>query len=378
MVAPLCIIFNALITQGKFPEKMKLADVVPLFKNKSTYEPTNYRPILLLLTVSKLLEKIIYTRTYNFLTKTNQIFVSQYGFRSNHSCKNTISELVGNILKGKESGEHTACVFLDLSKAFNNLKYEVLLRKLDRYGIQGLANAWFKDYLNNRKLRVKCTVEFSGKMEYSEEYSVNYGALQGSCLGSLIFLIFNNDLAMNLCNCNSILFADDTTIYKNNKSILKLKNDIENDFKQILDWFKANKLTFNIEKTKFMLFKVNNSNQDFDLQINNITIKKSPVCKFLGVLIDENLTWNHHDNDRLLKIKRNTHLLRTSNNIFDPNTKKLIYYGHIHSHMIYCLLIWGNSSSKCNLARLQKAQNKCVRLINNKLELESIYKNTIY
>ena len=106
---------------------MKLADVFPLFKSKSTLDPTNYRPISLLLTVSKLLEKIVYTRTYQFLTKMNQNYDSQYGFRSNHSCENALSELVGNILKQRESGEHTVCVFLDLSKAFDTLKHDVFM-----------------------------------------------------------------------------------------------------------------------------------------------------------------------------------------------------------------------------------------------------------
>ena len=222
VVEPFCIIFNKCISKGKFPEKMKLADVIPLFKSKTALDPSNYRLISLLLTVSKLLEKIVYTRTYQFLTKTNQIYDSQYGFRSNHSCENALSELVENILKKTEFGEHTACVFLDLSKAFNTLKHDVFLLKLDRYGIRGLAND-----LSDR--RVKYTVESTRKVEYSEEYSDNYGVPQGSCLGPLIFLIFNNDLARSLTKCNTILFADDTTLYCSNKNIMKLKHNLQHD-----------------------------------------------------------------------------------------------------------------------------------------------------
>ena len=107
---------------------MKLADVFPLHKGKEKFLPTNYRPISLLLTISKELEKLIYTRTYSFLNECNQLYVSQYGFRNNHSCENAVSELVGHILKQREQNESTACVFLDLSKAFDTIKHDVLLK----------------------------------------------------------------------------------------------------------------------------------------------------------------------------------------------------------------------------------------------------------
>ena len=114
---------------------MKLAEVFPLFKSKSRKETTNYRPISLLLTLSKVLEKIVYKRVYNFLDRTNQLFISQYGFRSKHSCENAIQELIGNVLKGHEHGKHTLAVFLDISKAFDTISHSVLYVKLERYGI---------------------------------------------------------------------------------------------------------------------------------------------------------------------------------------------------------------------------------------------------
>ena len=144
LLKPLNIIFNKSISSGIFPEKMKLADVFPLHKGKEKFLPTNYRPISLLLTISKVLEKLIYIRTYSFLNKNNQLYVSQYGFRNNHSCENAISELVGHILKRREQNESTACVFLDLSKAFDTIKHDVLLKKLESYGIRGTALNWFE------------------------------------------------------------------------------------------------------------------------------------------------------------------------------------------------------------------------------------------
>ena len=152
IVSPLTIAFNKSIEEGVFPNSMKNADTVPLFKSKSSSDCNNYRPISLLITLSKLLEKIIYNRTIQFLDKHNLLFISQYGFRKKHSCSDEIMELTSEILKNNENSLYTACVFLDLSKAFDTLKPEILLSKMYNYGIRGQANQWFSSYLNNRKL----------------------------------------------------------------------------------------------------------------------------------------------------------------------------------------------------------------------------------
>ena len=197
----------------------------------------------------------MYIRVYSFLDNTDQFFDSQYGFRTNHSCENAISELLGHIIKGKERNKSTACVFLDLSKAFDTIKHEVLLAKLERYGIRGIALNWFRSYLTDRKIRVKCKVESTGKLEYSKEYPITFGAPQGSCLGPLIFLLFNNDLHRVIKHSQVILFADDTTLYITDHSISRIKTNLEHDLKLLQDWFHANKLTLNLSKTQCMLLK---------------------------------------------------------------------------------------------------------------------------
>ena len=116
----------------------------------------NYRPISLLITLLKLLEKCMYTRLYTFLSVNNIFYKKQYGFRTNHSCEQAIQDLYGHILQNKEDGFKTAVVYLDLSKAFDTISHHLLLKKLDRYGIWGLSNNWFKSYMSNRMLQVKC------------------------------------------------------------------------------------------------------------------------------------------------------------------------------------------------------------------------------
>ena len=161
---PLTLIFNQSLQTGIFPSAMKRADITPLYKSKSKYEKTNYRPISLLITISKILEKAVYSRTYNFLEQNQTLYNSQYGFRSQHSCQDAISELVGKIIKNMEEQKYTMAVFIDLSKAFDTLEHKVLFAKLYRYGIRGLTLDWFISYLTNRKLIVKCMSEMTGRM----------------------------------------------------------------------------------------------------------------------------------------------------------------------------------------------------------------------
>ena len=194
LVVPLCMIINQSLKVGQFPTDMKLADVVPLFKSKDRSLETNYRPISLLSTMSKILEKVVYTRVYNFLTHTEQISNTQYGFRAKHSCEHAVGQLVGTVLKNLENKKITVSVLLDLSKAFDTIKHDIMLKKLELYGVRGTPLQWFQSYLSARKLRVKCRTTCSGEETYSEKFPIEYGIPQGSCLGPLIFLIFVNDM----------------------------------------------------------------------------------------------------------------------------------------------------------------------------------------
>ena len=322
---------------------MKLADIVPLYKAKDHNETINYRPISMLLTISKLLEKVMYNHTYNFLETTGQLYNSQYGFRKAHSCENAVSELVVSIIKGKQEGHYTLALFIDLSKAFDTLEHTVLLSKLNKYGIRGLANEWYKNYLQNRKLRVKCLISSTGRIEYSQYKAVNYGTPQGLCLGPLIFLIFTNDLHIQLENSSSIdlLFADDTTLYKTHRNLRYLKWSMEEDLKKLLSWFKANKLTMNIEKTVCMLFQQPGKLNKIQINIGDVTLTNQPETKFLGIWLDDQLCWKSHIQKLLLKLNRNANLLKYNQNIMPIETKKLVYHAHIGSHIQYGLLLWG-------------------------------------
>ena len=145
-------VFNKAMMLGEFPMLMKLAEVVPLYKSKEHFLETNYRPISLLTTMSKVLEKIVYQRVYSFLQDTGQIYDNQYGFRANHSCEHAIGQVVDSLVKNMENRLYTVCILLDLSKAFDTIEHRILLSKLKLYGIRGNVLSWFESYLTDRKL----------------------------------------------------------------------------------------------------------------------------------------------------------------------------------------------------------------------------------
>lgn len=201
---PLSDVLNKSLVQGIFPSNMKLSEVVPLHKGNKRNTPENYWPISLLVTISKVLEKLVYKRVYGFLQSNGSLYISQYGFRSNHSTDNTVTELLGEILKNLENKKYTLAIFLDLSKAFDTLEHNVIFKKLSKYGIRGTCLDWFISYLTGRSMLLKCRTSSTPEEVRSNTYNVKFGTPQGSCLGPLIFLIFCNDLYLHLQHTNCI------------------------------------------------------------------------------------------------------------------------------------------------------------------------------
>ena len=234
VVKPLTGIFNSSLEKGTFPALMKTAIVIPLHKGKSIHDLGNFRPISLLLTISKLLEKVMYTCVYDFLNETHQIYESQYGFRAKHSCEHAIGELLSAITKNIKTGKQTVSAFLDLSKAFDTLEHLVIFKKFERYGLRGPCLDWFKSYLHGRMLRVRCNM--GNGISMSKEHEVEYGAPQGSCLRPLIFLVFCNDLHLHLMHLEVLQFTDDTTLYFSHKHINYIRYCFEEDLANIQDW----------------------------------------------------------------------------------------------------------------------------------------------
>ena len=323
--------------------------------------------------MSKVVEKIVYSRVYKFLTETGQICESQYGFRSNHSCEQAVAQVVGSILKNLENRKSTISVMLDLSKAFDTIEHSIMLQKLELFGVRGVCLNWFRSYLENRRMRVRCSVTSSESKMVSEYHTVNFGTPQGSCLGPLIFLIFVNDMQMHLTEVESIQFADDTTVLFSHRNEIYLQYCIERELSTLSDWFKANKLTLNVDKSVFLLFNRSGRKQIEQLKLGDEVIRRVSTTKFLGTWIDDYLNWKTHMSKLLGKLKCGLGMLQRSRDLLSKRAKKLLYFGQVHSHLCYCVGVWGPMLSVGQLAELNCLQRKCIRQIDCSATVDEAY-----
>ena len=220
---PLAKIFNLSLLVGKHPTIFQIANVIPIFKNGSKLSVSNYRPISLLSNLNKLLEQIVYKRVNEFLEMHLCLYTKQFGFRKNHSTIHALIEITENIRRALDNKKHACGVFVDLQKAFDTVDHDILIGKLEYYGIRGVTQNWFRSYLSNRKQFVSIYgVE-------SDTMSIKYGVPQGSVLGPLLFLIYINDLFTAIPFSTVFHFADDTNLLNINKSLKRLRKEMNLD-----------------------------------------------------------------------------------------------------------------------------------------------------
>ena len=281
IVQPLMYITNLPLRSGTVPDQVKIARVVPLFKTGDLSLFTNYRPVSVLPAFSKILERIVYNRLINFLNKFSILSNNQYGFRKNHSTAYALIQLYDKLSDAIDQGKVTLGLFIDLSKAFDTVNHDILLAKLEFYGVRGCALQWFKSYLSCRTQ----FVQYNGYNSSSKH--IKCGVPQGSILGPLLFLLYINDL----CNVSEaldfILFADDTNIFFSHNDSNQMMEIVNNELKKLPSWFQANKLSINIKKSNFILFKTKQNKQKLDLHIsiNDIEIGRVNEVLFLGVIL---------------------------------------------------------------------------------------------
>ena len=342
MIAPiLCEIFNLFIKTGEYPDPLKIAKVIPIFKKGDPSLASNYRPISVLSCINKIYEKILFRRLYNFLEKYNILYEFQFGFRQGHSTEHALVEIIDKIKQAIDNNELTCGLFLDLSKAFDTVNHEILLYKLDHYGIRGPALKLIKNYLTNRKQFVKI-----GKNK-SELRPISCGVPQGSVLGPLLFILYINDLHKACSTGNIRIFADDTNVFFKCKDIKEITRIGSLLMIQLHQWFKSNKLTLNAEKSNFVVFRSKRNKQTNipdQLQFENQKISRKNSVKYLGVILDEHLTWNEHILDLCNKLKRHFKTFYCIRRYLNKEQVKSIYYALIYSHIKYGITVYGSAS----------------------------------
>ena len=230
----LCGIFNHSFETSNYPDKLKFATVTPAHKADSKMSLNDYRPISVLPVFSKILERLMHRRLMNFLTKNDTLFDHQYGFQTKKTTSMAILDIYSKIVVAFENNEIACSIFLDFAKAFDTVDHNILLSKLDNYGIRGMAQKWFRSYLFKRQQIVKINDNYSTPLE------IRCGVTQGSVLGPLLFLIYINDIYRTSKLLKFHLFADDTCILSNNKNVQTIEKTLNKELKYVSCWLSAN------------------------------------------------------------------------------------------------------------------------------------------
>ena len=282
VIIPLAYIINMSLLTGEYPDLLKLIKVITIYKCGETQDVNNYRPMSLLSIFDKIIETKMRKRLYAFLERHNVLFQNQFGFRRKKVLLFMLLPKSEMIKETIDNGKFGCGVFIDLRKAFDTVNHEILLVKLEHYGIRGKVLNWFQSYLSNRKQYVS----FNGHS--SELLEINGGVPQGSVLGPLLFLIYINDLPNISKVLNFYLFADDTNIYYESASLQDLEKTINKELNKLYLWLNVNRLSLNIDKTNYIIFHPYNKpvKHHITIKINEKAINEKECITYLDVLID--------------------------------------------------------------------------------------------
>ena len=366
ILAPvLAHLINISQQKGVFPENAKIARVIPVYKNKGDkHLYGNYRPISLLPIFSKIMERLIYNKVFDFLVRYEILFESQYGFRSGHNTTHATLDFAQTIEDAIEQNNYAIGVFLDLSKAFDTLNHEILLMKLDHYGIRGKEWKWFHSYLHGRSQYV----EFNGYK--STKLPLETGVPQGSILGPLLFLLYINDLP-SATKLKCVIFADDTNLLISGDNFVEIAGTLNAELDLVSDFFKANQLMLNAKKTKMICFRRKAPPDDISkvaVYLDGESLKFEEEAVFLGLTLDSNLNWDKHCTNVANKISRNNSLINRMKNFLPPSSLKLLYNSFIQPHIQYGQAVWGGCSGQSK-QRIIKIQKRAIRTVTKSYHL---------
>lgn len=362
----LTTLINMSFQNGTFPNCLKTAIIIPLHKGGDKDQASNYRPIALLPTLSKIIERLVKKRVLSFLLKYKILTTHQFGFLSGKCTNDAIFSLLNNVYSSLNNHHSTATIFCDFSKAFDCVNHNILINKLQYYGFRGTPLEWFKSYLGNRSQFVRVDTTMSSCMP------IECGVPQGSVLGPILFLLFINDIANLDISGKICLFADDTSFTWSNPDVKALHTTISSDLITIKSWCDSNFLCLNVSKTKVLSYK--NTLQPFVL--NNTTIDVVESVKFLGLVVDNSLKWDLHIDALSKKLSSACFALRSVSKELNLSTSRTVYCALFESHLRYALPFWGTccATQFDRIFRLQKRAVRYLLGLNSRTHCQDFFK----
>jgi hypothetical protein len=359
VVSIFLMLFNQCVLNGVYPDSLKLIKVLPIYKGKGeTNLEKCYRPISLIPVISKLFESLISSALMGYLTARNLLNSQQYAYQPGRSTADACRDVVARVLSHLEGGRRVAAIFCDLSRAFELVDHTLLLSKLSKYGINGGFYNTIASFLKNRK---QCTYVVDSRSEL--EQIGNRAVPQGSSMGNYLFLILVNDIPTACPDLEFITFADDTCVLVDAENFETLEIKLTNAMHRLSQWFAANGMQLNTEKTNIMHFQLRSVIGNLNISLNGVTVPQVDQVQYLGCTIDSGLTWSPHIQSLCDRLASACFALsRLAPTLSYENMKKA-YYGYFHSLLTQAVDLWGTAADRDKAFKMQK---RAIRIVTRK------------
>ena len=358
-------LINMSLNTGTVIDDWKLSSVTPVFKGgNDRHEKSNYRPISVISHIAKILEKVVQRQIVQYLTDNELMCVDQSAYRKFHNTQTSLHRCNEDWVDNICDNLFTAVCFLDIRKCFDTIDHDILLDKLRRYGIIEVEASWFRSYLKDRSQYVKCNGSISNKSY------VPIGVPQGSVLGPVLFSLLINDINSHVFPSAVNLYADDTLLYTTGNTCTEASDKLQTSITEICKWYEGNRLALNESKSKCMLLSSkhkSNNNSKLSVTINDIPIEQVNSVKYLGVTVDENLTWNNHISLLCRNLAFKVSQLSRIKRMVSTSMLMTVYNSIIQPTIDYAITVWGHTTAE-NLGKVQRIQNLAARIILNNFD----------